>query len=186
MQYGIIRTVAPTVEPITRGEVRNFARIDGDYLDSVIDAEIAAARDRCERVADLVLLEQTFALKLDCWPDDGVIRPPRLPLRSVTSITYVDPDGDTQTIDAADYRVDTSRRPGRIEPAYGLTWPAHQYVAAAITVTFKAGYGTAATDVPPDIKTRLMQCVAYRIDRPEDADDAFLDRLFQSFCSGHY
>jgi uncharacterized phiE125 gp8 family phage protein len=89
--------------------------------------------------------------------------PPRNPLRSVTSITYIDLNGATQTLDPAKYIIDTSGPQGRISPAFGLYWPPTQMRIDAVNVTFTAGYST----VPEAIKLAICQIAAAWFDQRE-------------------
>ena len=78
---------------------------------------------------------------------------PRPPLQSVTSITYVDDAGDTQTLSSSLYQVDTKSQPGRIIPAYGESWPTvRSNTLNAVTVNFVAGYGDDPEDVPAGLR----------------------------------
>lgn len=71
-----------------------------------------------------------------------MIRLPFPPLQSVTSVTYVDAAGVTQTIAPAAYTVDVSGGFAHVYPAYAEAWPidlrAHP---RGVAVRFVAGYG---------------------------------------------
>jgi uncharacterized phiE125 gp8 family phage protein len=62
---------------------------------------------------------------------------------SVTSITFIDGDGDTQTLPASTYNVDATSIPGRVAPAQGLFWPIlNDYIPGSVKITYVAGsYG---------------------------------------------
>ena len=47
----------------------------------------------------------------------------RPPLQSVTTVTYVDPSGTTQTLASNRYVVDVNNEPGRMAPSVGSVWP---------------------------------------------------------------
>ena len=117
--------------------------------DPMITSLIKSARVRAESMTRRALITQTLDLKLDFFQNE--IHVPRPTLQSVTSITYVDTDGATQTLSAADYLVDAISEPARITPAYGVTWPSTRSQTNAVTVRFVAGYGAAAA-VPDGIK----------------------------------
>lgn len=129
--------------------------------DDVIEALIQAATDRIEAITGRALLTQTWDLKLDRWPS-AAIDVPKPNLRSVTSITYVDAAGATQTWTSSLYQVSapsgaTAER-GRIVPAYGQTYPTLRPQMDAVTVRFSAGYGTSA-DVPAALKQAALLMV---------------------------
>jgi hypothetical protein len=158
------QTAAPTAEPVSLDALKLHLRIDGSDEDDLLTAFTAAARGTCESFQGRAYVAQTWRVTLDRFPGGGeewtadkefvasadpnaagTIRVPRPPLISVTSIAYVDTDGDSQTLDAADYTVDTASEPGRIVPAYGEDWPSTREQPGAVTVTFVAGYATPFT-----------------------------------------
>ena len=50
--------------------------------------------------------------------------------------------------------------PGRVKLKEGCTWPDHRGFDSFI-VTFIAGYGAAATDVPDELKQGMLQLVGH-------------------------
>ena len=135
---------APTAEPFHVDQAKQHLRIDHTEEDVYVAGLVAAVRSECEAWRNECLVSQTLDLRLDDWPDDDIIIP-RHPLASVSSITYVDTNGDTQTLATTVYTVDTYSRPGRIALAYQQTWPTVRSVINAITVRFVAGYVTPFT-----------------------------------------
>ena len=144
--WSLKETVAPAEEPITTAEAKLHLRVDHGDEDAYIDKKVKQARQHFEEITRRALVNTTFELKLDAFPTE--IRPPRSPLSSVSSITYVDTNGDTQTLSASVYSVDTDTEPGRISLAFNQSWPDIREQNNAVVVTFVAGYGAAATDVP--------------------------------------
>ena len=105
------------------------------------------------------LVNTTFTLKLDAYPTE--IRPPRSPLSSVTSITYVDTDGNTQTEASSVYNVDTDTEPGRVSLAVNQSWSDTREQNNAVVVTFVAGYGAAASNVPAALREVVKMLTAH-------------------------
>lgn len=128
--------------------------------DPLINMMIASARQYAEAILHRYLITQTIDLYLDCF-DSWEIKLP--PLQSVTAITYVDTDGATQTIDAADYLVDAMSVPARITPAYGLSWPSTRAQKNAVKLRFVAGYGD-SSDVPACIKHWMLMRIKQAYD----------------------
>jgi uncharacterized phiE125 gp8 family phage protein len=89
-------------------------------------------------------------------------------LQSVVAITYVDGNGDTQTLDSSIYTVDGDSEPGRVYPAYGECWPAPRCIPKAVKVQYVAGYGDAADDVPARIRLAIMLLVGSLANNRED------------------
>lgn len=152
-------TTAPTVEPVTVDQLRMHSRISFADEDSVLAAYIKAAREMVETDLMRALCTQTWTLKLDQFPCD-LIELRRCPAVSVTSITYTDTAGASQTLAADQYVVDTNSEPGRITPAYGASWPSTYAQANVVTVVFTAGYGGQA-DVPERAKQAIRMLAAH-------------------------
>jgi uncharacterized phiE125 gp8 family phage protein len=152
----LTEVTAPTAEPVTVAELRTHSRIDDITEEGPLLVRlIKAARRWCEAFLSQSMVNTTFDLTLDCFPA-WEIRLPRCPLQSVTSITYIDANGDSQTVSSSDYIVDTKTKPGRITPAFGDSWPSTQSRINAVTVRFVAGYGAAASAVPDEWKQAIL------------------------------
>lgn len=157
---GLRIAVAPTVEPILVADVKTQARIDHDDEDTLITSYlIPQSREIAEAYTGRAFVAQTWDMWLDLFPP--CIFLPMPPTISVTWIKYTDTAGDEQTLDAADYTVDTSSEPARIVPVYAGSWPTVRAVPNAVTVRFVAGYDSGnspqdATAVPVSIKHAIM------------------------------
>lgn len=152
MRYGLSFNVTQTAPVVAVAEAELHLRVDHDTEGDLVAELVDTATELAENFLNRALRTQTVTLTLDEFPCDGqVIRLPKAPLVSVTSITYVDTAGATQTWSSAEYRVDTAQELGRIEPAYGYFWPVTRSVTSAVVVTYVAGY-TSASAVPAPIK----------------------------------
>jgi len=80
---------------------------------------------------------------------------PISPLQSVTSITYVDNAGDTQTWSSSLYTVDTASDVGRVRPIYNEDYPSSRGYTDDVVITFISGYGDASSDVPDTALTAI-------------------------------
>jgi len=168
----LTRIVTPPALPVTEAEIWDHLRVpltgspespaDQGHILTLIDAAVAGI-DGADGWLGRALVEQTWDLKLDYFPghrtsEQGyhgayfagdAILVPLPPLRSVTSITYVDTNGDTQTLSSALYTVDTASEPGRIVPVYQEVWPSTRGQIDAVTVRFVCGYEPGASASPP-------------------------------------
>ena len=187
MPYGLSRTVEPTVEPLSFEQVRDFARIDGEADLRDITELIKSVRDSCEFEAERSLLQQTWAMTLDAFPASDTIELPRPPLSSVSSITYIDENGSSQTFSSANYDVDATREVGRIRLTPTASWPATQAgKAIAVTSTYVAGYGTAATDVPESLSYAMKKHIDAIYHGTDMAKFPVYLRIYRSHRPGHY
>jgi uncharacterized phiE125 gp8 family phage protein len=115
---------------------------------------LKVARQHLENRFGRAFLTQTWRLTLGRFPCIDTIELPMPVLVSVTSLSYVDANGATQTMSAGDYSVDTDHFPGRIVLGYGKTWPSTRCQENAVTIVFIAGYASAAL-VPMNWKHAL-------------------------------
>lgn len=167
----LARTVDPAEFAVGLDEVKAYARIDADNNteDALLLQMIAEATDLIEGPNGLIsrtLLTQTWQWKIDEFPSGGAtfFEIPLPPLQSISSITYVDTAGATQTWDASEYVVDTNSSPGRVELAYQATWPTTRDILNAVTITFVSGYGADRTDVPTGIRRGIAMLVTHWFD----------------------
>ena len=177
---------APTTEPATVAEAKVQCRIDSDITadDGLLGTLITAARQQAEHMIGRSLITQTWERVLDAFPASE-IEPGWPPIIAITSVTYIDAAGDSQTLASTAYSLDTDLMPGWLLPAYGTVWPATLDTTGAVRVRFTAGYG-AASDVPGAIKAWLLLKIAALYVGGEGADHAakmqpMVDRLLDPF-----
>jgi len=159
---------APAEEPLSTDDAKTHLRVDHSSEDTYIAALVESARLDVERHTGRALVTQTWDLKLRRFPAGGIpIRLPKAPLQSITSISYVDANGTTQTWDAANYSADAPAGEfadrGLLVPDYGVIYPATQGHIFDVTVRLVAGYGAAAA-VPEGLVEAVRLLVAHRYD----------------------
>lgn len=152
---------APKASPIDLDDVKDHLRIDGVADDSMLQLWVDAATDVIEKATNRALITQTWNLRLDRFPFCGPIWIPLQKLQSVTSLTYTDPDGTTQTMSSANYEVDFTEDYAKIVLAYGQAWPSIRDKINAVTVQFIAGYGDSASAVPAGLRKALCFLIGH-------------------------
>lgn len=164
--YSLLRTAAPAAEPVSSALAKTQCEIVGSAYDTLLAGKIQAAREVVEIDARRALITQSWELRIATFPPQDFIEIPKPPLQSVASLKYIDTGGALQTWDASNYTVDATRHPGRLNLAYGITWPATRACANAVTIAFTAGYGDAASDVPAAaVQAMLLQIATSFRDR---------------------
>jgi len=143
---------APDSYPVTLTEAKDHLRVTTTVSDAYITALINAATESAETYTRRALITQTWDVFIDEFSD--TMEMPKGVLQSAT-ITYVDTDGATQTLDTSVYTVDTDSDPGVIRLAYGQSWPSTRDQAHAVTIRIVCGYG-AASDVPITIRQAML------------------------------
>jgi uncharacterized phiE125 gp8 family phage protein len=169
IRSGLLRTVNPAFEPFLLADVKSHLRVDIGDDDSYIKLLIATARGYVESYIGKALYQQTWRYTMDYFPTGvfprTIIRLPIPPLVSITSITYVDTNGVTQTVDPTQYRV-VIMDVGTVAPVFTNPWPVPLIVDAAVNITFVSGYNTVdvvdgdpSKTIPPAIKHAMLLVV---------------------------
>ena len=183
MQWSLTLVTGPGLEPISRDDAKLWLRLDHTTEDTLLDSLIQMVREQVEE-RGLAVVTQTWDLRLDGFP--RVIRIPKTPVQEVSSINYIDANGDAQTLDEGEYTVDSYAAPARIVPAYGSSWPAARSEPNAVTVRFIAGYGTGAT--PGEIPERILQAMrlalttAYAMRADHEAAQTAVARVLDNYA----
>ena len=137
--------------------LKSISAVDHNVEDSYIDGLIQVATDEAQTFTARQLITATYAYTLDRF--EKVIRLPRPPLVSVTSIQYVDTNGVTQTLAPSVYTVISDKEVAEIVEADSQCWPNTKEVPNAVTITYLAGYGTNAGSVPVNIRHAIKAMV---------------------------
>jgi uncharacterized phiE125 gp8 family phage protein len=157
----------PATDPLSLAEAKAHLRATHSSEDGLIAGYILAAREFVEDATHRKLIIQTLDYTIDDgWPcvmARGYYRTrielPVKPVASVTSISYVDSGGASQTLAADQYVVRTDGPVPYIEPAYDVSWPSVRCQSSAITIRFVAG--SALGDVPNPLMQAMRLLVAH-------------------------
>ena len=166
MPTGLQQTTAPTSEPLTLTQVKDHLRIDGSDSNDELTLLLAAARAHVEARTNRQMMQATYEMTFDRWPSGGVATLRMPPLLSVSSVTYYDENGDSQTLSSSKYHVDTATEPGRVVLDDGEAWPTLDQRPAAATITYVAGVASAA-DVPDAAKLATLQLIGHWFENRE-------------------
>lgn len=173
---GLSVVVDPGFEPVSLDEAKSHCRITNTVEDGLIAGYILAARQMIEASTRRVLVQQTFDFTIDwrwpfrsrtvdgyCFANQRIELPvsPVLSSSDVVSVTYVDWNGAVQTLDPAQYQIALSGPVPVIDPVYGIYWPTTRWQAEAITVRFKAGYGTSPGDTPEPLRQAMLLLIGH-------------------------
>ncbi|HEY0106684.1 MAG TPA: head-tail connector protein [Rhizomicrobium sp.] len=154
-------TTPPAIEPVTLAEAKAHLKVDTADDDVLIAALIAAARARAEWHTGRALVTQGWTLHLDGWPQSGIVEIPLPPLQSVASATTFARDDSATVLSASRYTVDAASAPARLALKPGVPPPTDLRRIDAVAIAFTAGYGDAASDVPPLLKAALLELIAF-------------------------
>lgn len=157
---------APTEEPVTIDEFKEFARLDGDHDDAVIAKTLKVSRLWCEEATRRAFCAQTLDTTFDHFDYDLWL--PRPTLKSVTSVKYWDADGAQQTASSSLYDVDLGSffTPGRVVLAQAQSWPITRARRFARVIVRHVA-GEAAADVDERIKMAVSMMAAHMYENRE-------------------
>jgi len=154
----------PAYKPVTLSQTQQHLRLftesgshpDDDLIQVYIDAATGAAEDYLQRY----LAQRQIRLKRDEFPiantqGEIVINLPVYPVLSVDSITYVDPDGNTQTLTG--YEVDADSVPARIRV---IEPPDVKDGLSNLTINVTVGY---ASDTSPPSADLIPSVIKHAI-----------------------
>ena len=149
----VIKT-APGEYPVSIAEQKEHSVVLVNDDDALIEQCISAATGSAELFQRRRYVTQTWTLYIDNgFPSEIPIPDP--PMVDVSSIKYLDTDGNQQTLATSVYTVDNKREPGRVVRAYGQDWPAVRSVINTIEVEYIAGFGDPG-DVPAPVRQAIM------------------------------
>jgi uncharacterized phiE125 gp8 family phage protein len=134
-------SAAPIAEPVTLDQAKQQCRVDGSDDDAVLERLIKAARSHVEKYCNARWAEQTIVCECGAFSDFA--RLPEGPLKSVTSVVYIDPAGETQTLDVGVYEAHKDGLEPSIALKPGQSWPAIQ---AGTRVVLTAIFGGAVPE----------------------------------------
>ena len=150
---------APASEPVSLAEAKAQCRIMGADEDGLIAGYLMAARAYTESITGRRLVTQT----LDYYIDNlsaGEILLPVAPVQSVTSITYFDDAGATQTLGVGNYTTVGRKYWTAIVPTVSAVWPGVRNQPESVTVRFVAGH-SASNPMPEEIRQAILMLVSH-------------------------
>lgn len=167
----IKRTQDPSIEPVTLAEAKSHERVDTDADDTLIESFITISRELAEEHTGRAFITQEWELIMDYAPTWFDI--PRPPLQSVEEILLFQEDGSSEVVPTSVYGVDTVSTPGRVYLNLGSVWEYYRPVAG-FSVSFVAGYGDNASDVPYAIREAILQILGHLYENRESQSMPYL------------
>ena len=149
------RLTGPQQRPVSLSQAKQTCRLS--QSDTTHDADLTdaidAATEQVEQDTDRCCINQTFAMDMNVFPAGPIVFGQK-PIDSITSIEYLDTDGETQLVDPETYALDQGRRQAYL--VGGSSWPSAFAQQNAITVTYVCGYGETSSEVPRLIQRAIL------------------------------
>ncbi len=174
MWYESTVKTAPAVEPVTLAEAKSQCGIlaDDTEFDAQLERLIKAARSHVEDYCNARWAEQTVLCFCDSFAD--LARLPEGPLKSVSSIKYVDAGGGDQTLPSSVYQENRDGLEPSISLKFGQSWPVIQ---RGSRIEIEAVFGGV---VPESVQCSMLLFIADSQNQRENAkreDWTVLDAL---------
>lgn len=135
-------------------------RIDAADEDTAVADYVSAATSHVEKTTQRLLVARTCTLRLPAFPPAGVaIELPGGRVASVTSVTWRDEDGETQTLAPSRYEVHGDS-PARLMLTDNEGWPVTAGQGLPVTVTYVAGWPPVGQDFGANVPEPLRTAVA--------------------------
>ena len=146
----LVQTVAPTQEPLTLSEVKEFVRVLDDDSDTILTSLIVSVREHVENVTNRQLCVATYEL----FSNRFISRLQKNPIKSIDKIEYMDESGDYQTLSASSYYLYEENGVGYIEYDSDFI-PFLVEHKKAVKITFTSGYDTIPESIKQYMKVKI-------------------------------
>lgn len=153
----VLRITAPALEPLSLVETKLFLRVDTTAEDTLITSLIKVAREAAEIFTGRSLNTQSHRFILEGVLPETIILP-KSPIISVQTVSVSLRGANAQTLDAARYRLINPR---------GVLQLFDSPSGDTLTITYAAGYGDNASDVPSLIRQGMLHHIAQMFDSRE-------------------
>lgn len=158
----LVTITEPSTTAVSLAEAKQQLVIDTADHDSYLKRLNKRAERMAEQFLGGYISTRTVELVLDGFPDSEELQIPTFPVQSITSMTYTDENGDSQTF--TDFRSDLN---GKVSKLIAIeAWPStRERTPDAVKVRMVVGYST----VPEDIKHAILLKVAEMFERREES-----------------
>jgi uncharacterized phiE125 gp8 family phage protein len=169
LPHSITVTTPPSGTLVSLAEIKSYLLIEHNQDDELLLALLASATEHAQRECGLYFLPQTVEVaysERDLWKLDEKDRHgeetrleiPVWPMRSLTSISYLDTNGATQTWAADKWQLWVAYRPPLLSPVYGERWPGLRR-GAFRALWLSCAVGAASASVVPDAAKQAIKLI---------------------------
>lgn len=151
-------------------EFKVHARIDDTEEDTLISSMLSVAEQAAENFTWRKFVTQTWDEFFDGFDDPLYLS--FAPVQSVTSVSYVDENGATQTLSSSIYELGSEYDVPLIRRKYNQVWPTTRTHEDVVTVRYVVGY----TSVPARIQQAIAIHAAWQY-RNREGSELFATRL---------
>ncbi|VAV99818.1 hypothetical protein MNBD_ALPHA06-751 [hydrothermal vent metagenome] len=151
--------VEPAIEPVSLLQAKAWLRLDITAEDALVSQLIMTARIRSEAVTRRAFISQSIREIAKANPETGIVDLDVLPLQSISEIAEIHADGSEQILAAEAYVVDSDNGRVLLQQSHANT---------SYRLSYIAGYGDSAEDVPAPLKTAILLQVGWLFEHREE------------------
>ncbi|MDE4132103.1 head-tail connector protein [Phaeobacter sp. QD34_3] len=140
--------------------------IEDSLQDSVLNGFLRAAISAIETRTGKALIQRSFQWQLSRWRDARAAVLPVAPVVSVSSVIFVDADGNETPLDPALYHLEQDTHHPKLCPV--STHLPLVSGSGLVRITFLAGLGATWGDLPADLAQAVLMLAAHYYEYRED------------------
>jgi uncharacterized phiE125 gp8 family phage protein len=176
-----VRTVAPTVLAVDIALARANLRVDGDYLDPLINVWVKGITRKLEHDVGQCFMAQTWEVRFPAFPCGGEEVELPHPAIEITAVKYGGSDGSEMTLPTDAYRLKIGQYSSSLASSRGALWPATGG-DAGVVITVKCGYGDTPDKTPETAQLFILGKLVEQYDpitrtERDTVQSVYLDRL---------
>lgn len=157
----LITITPPTSLAVPLADVKKYLHIDDTENDVIITRLIKAATFYAQNNTGAWFAPTELEYRLAEWPwgldYPNRIALPAFPVRSLTSVKYLDKDGAEQTVDPSNYELVAGASISLVMFERGFTYPGIKRGTYPVRFRFKAGYNTPVPATGDDPKLNIPE-----------------------------
>ncbi len=142
---------------LTTTEAHDYLNLD--LAEPGLTLMMRGVQEKAEAYTGKSFTQRTIELKLDSVPADGVVRLPRFPVTSISSVKTLDESDVETTVSTSTYYLADDER------LIFTTWPTLSRDYGGLLITYVAG---AATSTPDAMKLGMLKALATIFENRED------------------
>lgn len=149
-----VHIVTPSsLEVVTITEAKEHLKIDGDEQNAILRLYLSAAIKACEDYRQAAIGSAEHELHSSWFCPSFSLQ--KYPVSAINSVKYYDEEGNLQTVDSANYRLQSFRQPCYLEFDSEFDYPDLHEREYPVVVNFNAGW-TSASSVPATVKLGIL------------------------------
>jgi uncharacterized phiE125 gp8 family phage protein len=166
---------AVTVEDVI-AHLRLIEPLDDDELPDadLVQLYMMAAETKVENATGRALSERELLFRCDAFGKS--VKLPVAPVIDVTAVTYLDRDGEEQTLADTVYAVLDKLENPRLVLKPGQSWPSTWEIGGAVAVTFTAGWED-PENIPAPLRMAVLQTIGGMYEFREEVSTAQVSEL---------